>query len=1142
MKFTMRRLMTVGVLAAAMTAGTAQAQDDTNLFTTASPPNVVLMVDNSGSMKNIVWHPAYDPNTNYNCGACNCNGGVWVAAGTTSVDVTRCGKTRTFYGDPRLTTGSTSYTGNYAEWMFQLPDGDPILTEIADTANGSYSPCTQASQGLTTYSKYQRTRMTAAKDVLTEVICNVNAAGEVRFGMAQFRRSHGGEFHGGYLRVPIQDLDTPDYTLNGVGPQSHTQHLQDAIEALDPVTWTPLAETLFQVYTYFQSRNASETAFGDDGTRFTPYRYGTDAAPNGVPDGTYSPGNEPPDPVQNECQKHFVIVITDGEPTRDDFTDGGSTAQAQDFDDFDDLIGDYAPNYAGEGGENGQRWLDDVAFFMQNNDFRPDDVNGTQVIDVYTVGFTTNAAANAILTATAANGNGLFKQSNNAEELTTAITEAITDILIKSQAFSSATVPATRTAVGGNLYTSLFIPSADSPYWEGHMQLWNLTGAGEIHDKNGNCAFAGNPVPCLGGDFAATAVPFWDAGEEIPAPGARRLYTSIMDSRANFLHTLDGGPMTPLQLGDPVDPTDDLVVADIATYSGTVATTVDELSREIIWNVRGCVFGQVGGACLQRPWLLGDIFHSNPVLAEEPGLSLTEPSYIQFKITYGTRKRVVFAGSNDGWVHGFNAGEYQAVPTPGYDRGTGEELFGFMPWPVRQAIREIPRDTGARDYYGVDGSPTVADAWIDSDGNEQKASDGSEWRTVLLGGLRQGGHAYYALDVTDPGLGAGPVPPSYPGYLWEYPRESDPQAIKDQFGQTWGRPVVTRVRVEISGKPHERWVAIVTGGYHPSGDPNDMVNYDPAQVAGRGIYIIDLKTGQLLGEKKFGGPTAEESDMLYAIPSTPSVFDLDFDGYADVIYVGDLGGNMWKWVLRYDKFAATPNVLSDPVNDVLGQESQPNTKFVKFFEVPPATVSAVTYSKSFFYPPAGALKSGRLWVAFGSGERADLKRPGDTGSTADDNRFYSMIDHDPYERQAPTVFTEADLYDASNDGYCTPPGPNGYFFRAEDHEKFVTNAALFNFWILVGSFKPEIPVVDPCNATGEAAIYAFRIYCGDGLFAETGAGQDRKYDMGTGVPTDPKISVGPGGPRVIVDKRPPPPPPDMPEDPVGQLFWQEPNQ
>ena len=37
--------------------------------------------------------------------------------------------------------------------------------------------------------------------------------------------------------------------------------------------------------------------------------------------------------------------------------------------------------------------------------------------------------------------------------------------------------------------------------------------------------------------------------------------------------------------------------------------------------------------------------------------------------------------------------------------------------------------------------------------------------------------------------------------------------------------------------------------------------------------------------------------MCFAIPATPAVFDLDNDGFADVIYVGDLGGNVWKWVI-----------------------------------------------------------------------------------------------------------------------------------------------------------------------------------------------------------------------------------------------------
>ena len=69
-------------------------------------------------------------------------------------------------------------------------------------------------------------------------------------------------------------------------------------------------------------------------------------------------------------------------------------------------------------------YLDDIALFMQTNDFRPD-LDGDQLIDVYTVGFTTSPTANDVLEKTADVGNGKFFFSNNAEELADAIVSAL---------------------------------------------------------------------------------------------------------------------------------------------------------------------------------------------------------------------------------------------------------------------------------------------------------------------------------------------------------------------------------------------------------------------------------------------------------------------------------------------------------------------------------------------------------------------------------------------------------------------------------------------------------------------------------------------------------------------------------------------
>ena len=61
--------------------------------------------------------------------------------------------------------------------------------------------------------------------------------------------------------------------------------LDNAIDALDAETSTPLAETLFKLYTYFMSRTAADRPFGKDGTtRFPKYQYNlTDGANTATP-------------------------------------------------------------------------------------------------------------------------------------------------------------------------------------------------------------------------------------------------------------------------------------------------------------------------------------------------------------------------------------------------------------------------------------------------------------------------------------------------------------------------------------------------------------------------------------------------------------------------------------------------------------------------------------------------------------------------------------------------------------------------------------------------------------------------------------------------------------------------------------------
>jgi type IV pilus assembly protein PilY1 len=462
-----------------------------------------------------------------------------------------------------------------------------------------------------------------------------------------------------------------------------------------------------------------------------------------------------------------------------------------------------------------------------------------------------------------------------------------------------------------------------------------------------------------------------------------------------------------------------------------------------------------------------------------------------------------------------------------------------MPWKARTNIRKLPIDfPTARTHY-VDGSAQSADIWYYTSATTgTPLANGSEWRTYLVGGLRQGGNHYYALDVTNSDGRAFPTGTTlpYPGYAWEFPSENDPGGNLAYMGQTWAQPIITRIKVNVGlnnngGAGFERWVAIVTGGYAATGDPNPTTvtgelasSYSATATAGRSIYIIDVRTGKVLAEQKFlaagsSCPTAASvvpnNNMCFAIPSSPSVLDLDFDGYADVIYVGDLGGNLWKWVIRAPLQLSAPTTAAQPDTD---------WQFRKIFQAPVYSDGSNDFYKSIYYPPAGTRKNGKIWLAFGTGERHQLLFTGDAGTSDDNNRFYVIEETDLWEQAATpqALVTEADLLNLTNTNACSDiSGSRGYYIVGEEGEKWVTNVEIFVGYVIVNSYIPK-PSLDPCEIGGQAFLWAFKVECGEGLFTDGSGGPERTLDIGTGLPTDPRVTVGAGGDvtnRLIISKQ-----------------------
>ncbi|MCH7707775.1 MAG: hypothetical protein IH884_04760 [Myxococcales bacterium] len=1107
-------------------AGAQTSGDDLFLLTTSVSPNVIILMDNSESMLHIEWHPAFDPDA----GSYGCADFTNKTLYTYDSDATEthCGNTRDIFGP---VTG-TIWLGSYLNWYFS-DAADAYEVEI-QTAKALVEGCTQQSAAKFFDDKYRRTRLEATKQVLIDLLCLAEPR-NVRFGLAKFRDNSSGDGvdpNGGFIETDL-----------GRANPNHANELEAAIKNSTTVEEGPLGETLFQIMTFWMSRDIADIPLGKDGlTKFPAYLYDKF--------GNWEAGNSNKwleDGFVLECEKAFVIIVTDGDPTRDDF-DTHPTDTDQGFGDFKDkLIGDY--HVDGQVEEKGNSdetayYMDDIALWAQDNDMRPD-LNGDQHVDTYTIGFATGQGPSNFLEKTAEVGNGLFFHVKDGDGLAFALIAALNDIIEKTASFTAAAVPSARTADGGDFYQSFFLPSGRTAAWEGHVRAWRIAANGDILDKNGDCALIDPDAgECNSGPFNPDAVFFWDAYDAIPKPDSRTLYTSKLVSGLSTLVDFDENLTH-----------DDLVVADFSVppdqapnsvlyaVQGSTANIEEGLSDEIVEFARGCFFGtgvenstvDTPVKCAKRLNRLGDIFHSTPIVVRKPSSTFSDPSYKEFRDHYNKRDRVIYAGTNTGFMEAINAGKWDvALDPPAYTAGTGQEKFGFMPWQPRQNIKALPiDDPTARSHY-VDGAPQVADVWhYPSATTTLKAANGSEWRTMLVAGLRRGGRHYFALDITNPNDKAGPggITLSYPGfeafgpaYGWEFPPENDPDSYLDIMGFTWSKPIITRVRVQVNndGVAHERWVAIVAGGYDLTSDPNPtevtgkVSVYDVTSRLGRAILMIDMKTGEPLAVKKFdAAATGDEKYMQFAMPSRPAVLDLNNDGYADLVYVGDMGGQVFKWVIG--------PLGGDPVNGsaVSDDVAQPNWPFRRFFTAPVLDDAGTLYYQNLFHAPAAAYVGGKLYVAFGAGERIELNYEGDA-SLDENNRFYVVSDPDPLEIASPVIpmATETDLIDAtSSPGGVSITTGRGFFIKAVDGEKFVVNPVIFAGQVVTASFAPTNSA-DPCAARGIATAYVFDVLNGAGFFVDGGGNPIRTISIGVGVPADPTVSVGPGGGdnRVYIEK------------------------
>jgi type IV pilus assembly protein PilY1 len=1131
------------------------------------PPNVLIIFDNSGSMADTVqvpgWQPmgSYNPSTTYT-GTYSSNliyyqnGSNWSAFGSPQVTLSQIHDSyQTIVNACVGSSGSNTTNCNTAKTNAQTAYNN--LTGTAGYFNGKIrttSPyfctiTTSTSHGVTTttisipsssytiatgnYVNYyiqNQQNNNAEYDtkihIAQKTICSlIDATSGVHWGLMTFNPS-GTQDHGGVLVAPCQDWS------------SNTTTLKNKINALTAQTWTPLAETLAEAGLYF-ARKSSWSNTGSNYSSSYPTDYST---------GTYTttwdsshPSIVPP-AILWRCQKSYVIIMTDGDSTHDNGTGSSSYTVPNpsiltgtymlgktigDYDNsnpsnphqpstestyfFDNITSTWAAIPQGTS-PSGSDYLDDVAKFLYDNDLMQGsstlDANGIsfdnsdfpkQNIITYTIGFGSGFTdfGESLLqrTADSNHGHAQYFTTSGTVSLQNIFNNIITSILTSNSQYVSPVVPVNRvnrTYADNGIYLGLFLPDATFPgLWKGNIKKFGFSVNGQVLDVNGNAATNSNGSIMDSSHYAWVSVS-GNEGMQVDKGGfGAELLTQTSRTFKTFKSSASGSTLLDFN-------TTNVLPSDLGL---STTTQRDDL---INFATASGVYVSNSGDAKARPWVLGDIIHSQPAVLPDTT----------------NHRNLIFAGANDGFLHCLADNDVDNSSSTLTD-DTVTELWSFIPWDLLPNLQYLPSTSSA---YNVTGD-TNHDYFVD--GSPEVYTKSDKTHTYVAFGLRRGGkniaadgelaNQYTILDISN--YNTTSFVPTFVTYI--------PKTIlgttSEPLGQSWPTPHFCKLRTgtDSSGKPVSHDVLLFTGGYDTNQD-----NADPgaADSKGRAIFAYDIpsSTGP---DSNLNFNHSNYTKMKYCMVDLKS-YDNDDDGCDDTIYTPSVGG---------DLFALS------------GRTNNGNWTIRRLFTATPSSTTPTTTSnlRKFFYAPGIAQEnwSGTIgdWVYIGSGDR---ENPEDTTVT---NRFYAIRNTWPGSWNDDSPITDTNLTDMSDDIFQNSSASqtditnrktalassNGWYFNLENSgEKMVSTPLVFNKVAYFTTYSPTSSSSgsDKCSGgtgTGNGRLYAVDFETGTAVFpgfgstgATSGTGDavkaDRSTSLGTGIPSQPILVVTQNGTFVVV--------------------------
>lgn len=891
-----------------------------------------------------------------------------------------------------------------------------------------------------------RSRLEIAQDVVSTII-RTNPG--IDFGLLEFNYDQGGRV----IRRIIQNMSAAE-----------RNSLITMVSEIDHAGSTPLCESMYEAYRYIAGE---EVLYGYNRQSGSDSRGVYDVHAR---DGLADSGGRYNSPA-TDCAYTYIILVTDGFPQRD--TDANSRIET--------LTGKNCKRYRDADNNNTKNCLPELAEYMANTDLDNDTTNGDQFGITYTIGFTTDQD---LLRDAADKGKGQYYTANDARELTEAFQGAIVSILSTDTTFTSPAVAVdtfTRTQSRDEIFYAMFKPG-ENVDWPGNIKKLKLRiedGEAVLVDANGSPA-----IDLATGFIKDTAVTFWggsqDGGDVEKGgagallasrdPASRSVYSNTGTNQA--LQALVPGNITASSMGVASE-------ADLHALFGVPSAL--GLTRLINWARGYDAYDQDGDndTTDTRSWVLGDILHSQPLV-----------------LNYGARGGYTMADPDIRLLVGTNAGFAHM-----FGNDNGQEDWAFFPRelaPILYKRRQNARSS--QNIYGIDLTPVAYTQDMNGDGTLDSAAGDKVWAYF---GMRRGGQAYYALDISDP---------ESPSFMWSI---SPATAGFGELGQTWSEPVATRIPGYKDNNGVAKPVLVFGAGYDTDKDATGPASPDDS---GRGIFIVDAETGALVWSVTPAANSAKnlsEPGLQHAVAAPVTVLDSNGDELVDRIYFADTGGNIWRVDLPGNELP-TASQTTWQINRLarLGGAGEAGDR--RFFSAP--DVVRIRFNGN----PVDA-------VLIGSGDRTN------PNATDVNNRFYMIRDRAVgiYDTARPSAADCAgeDVVDFR----CSLPVTNGSLFNitsntlvtgtemqreaalaslkaadgwylnlTRDGEKVLSKSLTLNGKVYVTTFTPS-NVLDDINVC-EPVSGAGRLYVVD-LFT----GGRNVIPLGPIIPDTPSIHFGEDG-------------------------------